>query len=259
MKFGKLHALAMGSLMTAMVGSAQAVLIGEVGGNLYDYDVDTNTSALIGNTGNTMYDIALNPLTDILYGVSSSGVLYSIDQTDASTTFIGGVGHSVNGLTFNDAGVLYASGGSSLYTIDLGTGLGSAVGSGSYYSSGDIAFDDLGNLFLSSTTGPGDSLWLIDALTGSGSLIGEIGLSGVYGLNYTDDTLFGFTSGGTTLAINTSTGQGTFVSSNGIDAYGADGVGGVIESSVPEPSALFMLGLGLIGLAFRQRFGAKKA
>ena len=49
-----------------------------------------------------------------------------------------------------------------------------------------------------------------------------------------------------TLALDTLTGAGSSLSTNGIQAYGADGVGGV--TNVSEPSSIALFSLGLIGL-----------
>ncbi|MDX2463530.1 MAG: PEP-CTERM sorting domain-containing protein [Porticoccus sp.] len=233
-----------------MTSPAHAVFIGDGSGNLYDLDVSTNTSTLIGNSGVTMFDIALDPISGTLYGVTGGGSLMSIDTTNASTTLIGSTA-SVNGLTFDSSGVLYGTGGSSLVSIDTSTGAFSLLGNTGYTSSGDIAFDSSGNLFLSATGG--DQLIDITStlLGGSGSLIGNIGFSGVYGLNFDSfDTLYGFTSAGSTLTIDTTTGAGTAIAMNGIATYGADGVGGV---SVPEPSILALLSIGLVGLGFARK------
>jgi hypothetical protein len=240
--------IAAGLSAAALVGTAQATLIGDSGGGLWDYDTATNNKTLIGNTG-TMFDIALDPYTNVLYGVQGSG-LYTIDQTNASTARVGTIGASINGLTFGSDGTLYGSGGHGLYSLNKSTGAANLIGTGAYVSSGDIAFDDAGNLFLSSSTGPLDSLWSLDINTGNGTLIGNTGYNSVYGLNYLNGTLYGFTQSGLTLTLDTLTGTGTELFNNGIAAYGADGVGGV---SVPEPASIALIGLSLLGLAMSRR------
>jgi len=109
---------------------AQATLTSDRSGKLWDHDVAKNTSTLVGS-GSAWWDIALDPTTDFLYGITSTGVLMSIDTSKGAETVIGGGANEaqITGLTFDSSGTLFASGDDILFTVDLTTGLTTQVGS----------------------------------------------------------------------------------------------------------------------------------
>ena len=227
---------------------AHATFISDSLGNLLHYDQQTNSAQLIGNAGvGAFFDIALNPLDGELYGITGYRRLYRIDQHSGSAAFIGTASSFINALAFNNQGQLFGTGYGSLFEVSIFNGASTLLGYGNYHSSGDLAFDNLGQLFL---TSKGDQLMQIDTTSGSGSLIGNIGYDGVYGLTFENQQLFGFTSDGRTLAIDRDSGVGTQVASNGFVAYGAT------ARSIPEPTTLLLLvtGLGAITLMRKKKF-----
>lgn len=98
-----------------------------------------------------------------------------------------------------------------MYTIDKATGVPTLVApiSGasitSYY---DIRFDDAGKCYLLNGS---RTLYTLNVTNGEVTLVGSIGYI-TYNLSYDNGVMYGFTTDGKIISINTTTGAGTLVS-----------------------------------------------
>jgi len=217
----------------------------------------TGASMVVGNTGTVLLDIAFAPTGD-LYGITASE-LYRINPSTAAATRIGFLSTDeppanqfANALTFGSNGTLYAASfvTTAIYTVDLLTGRASSIGTTGFASSGDLAFSN-GSLFLSATGGgpSGDLLVKIDlrALSQS-SIVGNMGIRGVYGLAATSDGALYGVAGNQVFALDTSTGattrRATFFTSG--SAFGAT------ANPTPEPTSAFLLSTGLVWVCRRR-------
>lgn len=202
----------------------------------------------------SMTDIALDAGGQ-LWGITYSS-LYAVDLDAGTYSNVGAVGANLNALGFTDDGILYGAGRSGFYQIDTNSGAASLKSTlAGFLSSGDIVFDAARDLFWA--TSQGDTLWTITR-DGVGTRVGNIGYRSVYGLAFgDDDTLYGYTSRGTQLALNLETGAGTFVRevSHEGDIWGAASDPGATAPpepvSTPEPSVL--LGLASVAALFRRK------
>ncbi|MSP54177.1 MAG: hypothetical protein EXR69_00995 [Myxococcales bacterium] len=190
---------------------------------LYSYDPATNTSARIGafrsggNAVTDMTDIAID-LSGHMYGVSFSK-LYSINPATAEASFVASVADSLTGLTFVSDGRLVGTG-SKVSFVDTSSGaLTTLVPAGRYTTSGDIIGLPDGMLYW--TVEGGDDLVQIDPASGGTVRVGNIGVSGLYGLGYADGKMLGFTSGGRVVTIDESTARSGTASSLSGSWWGA--------------------------------------
>jgi hypothetical protein len=187
-----------------------------------------------------------------LYGTvnPSTGVFSSLG------TVTGLLSGTQSGMSIDPTtGVVYLSsttiGQSTLYTLNLATGVASVVGSTTVAPGVvDIAFDATGQLFATDVVN--DSLYSINPANGTASLIGAVGLDLNFGqgldFDYSTGILYGalFDNSSTTSkfsSINTTTGLATVIADMGFNQYEI-----AIASPIPVPAAVWLFGSGLLGL-----------
>jgi PEP-CTERM motif len=239
--------------VSAQAGPVMWVSTG--GGQLAKVDVATGGTTLVGSTlvGSTLQaltDIAFSP-TGVLYGITFSN-LYTVNQSTGALTLIGSLGTSGNSLVFGADGTLYMAS-SRLHTVNTSTGTATAIGSGIGFSSaGDLAFVG-SKLFMA---GSGNQLVDIDLTTGSGTSVGNMGVSSMFGLATPDNiTLYGVADQ-SVYTINTLSGAASFQSTfNPTLSGGAFGLAFFTEANaqVPEPSTFALAGLALFGVFAARR------
>jgi Ca2+-binding RTX toxin-like protein len=175
--------------------------------------VDTGTGELeFINANISLTDIALND-DDKLFG-STFRALYEIDLEDGSFVKIGDFGANINGLGFSSDRQLYATGNSGFYSVDTNTGSATLVANleSSFFSSGDLIFDENTDRFWVTSRGiSNDNLFEV-SLDGTSRLVGPIGFKDVFGLASDEQgNLLGYTAQGEQISIDKSTGEGTFL------------------------------------------------
>ncbi len=256
----------LGCLLTCLlIANAQAGLIGLTSGapgTLYSIDESTGQATEIANTAPTSF-VGLTFLGGDLYASDvCDNNCYStgkINIVSGQYTFVSNQDGSYNwhGLASNEsAGLIYAIDINDSNKLKAMNAVGSVttIGNGTGIDGRGMAYDD-GNGVLYATGGNG-GLYSVDTTLGTSTLIGAMGIyTGMIGLAFDENTgtLYANNDAGL-YSIDTLSGAASFIGSNNTLST-IDGLAWYDTASVPSPSsiALIALGLGLMGFSRKKR------
>lgn len=203
-------------LGVAAVGNPYFV---DTASSLYQVDPATGALTLIGPTGIASI-VATSMSAGVLYAMDAANSVYSINPASGAATLIGSSGLGALGPGFSNG--LAASGSTLYYILEMGGG--SPIAS---------------------------SLFRIDATTGAATFVGLTGASSIQGAVFAGGQLYGFSSSGAIVTVDTNTGAATALSSYAGQTQGA--VWGAVQNT-PEPGTTAMFLLGGLALAALGRF-----
>jgi hypothetical protein len=261
-------------VMVALVAACEAVSAGPVGysvssdgdGHLYRIDLQTGVATdlgaafraeglafsggqLLGIDGGAQGFVSLATLPGGVVGLT--GARFGDDA-----------GLAVNPLTgraYNVQASFFGMQGTALYEINTGTGVATQIGTTSTFGRVDSLGISGGGTAYGADVDNG-IFYRVDLDTGGLASVGSLGFSGDFdsGADFDEAGAFWMitddASGSRIWTVDLATGAATFVAnvtSNGNAVGGFEGL--AIASVVPEPSALPLLGLGLLGLFMARR------
>jgi hypothetical protein len=240
--------------------------------SLYTWPV-TATSAAQATVVTTMagfdgFAMDFNPTATTLFGITNAAAtpnpntFGTIDlATGNFTPIVAVTGVVANGFKIDPiSGIHYVNNGTNLFTLDPVTGVATNVGAfgGGATLMIDIAINSAGQMF-GNDIGT-DSLYSIDKTTGAATLIGPTGFATNFAqgmdFDYSTDTLYAtlYTGGGTGqfASFNLATGAATGIfSTQPLGAAGAE-MEMSVNSPIPEPTSMALVGVGVVGFAVRR-------
>ena len=177
--------------LVSNAGNSTLVRINATGGDAYKYYTlpITNVTALAFDTSGT------------LYLAQRTGMLYTVDVTNGSLTFVDSIKTNVSGIAFHPVtNEMWASvykpvgsGRDRIVKVNPATGDTTNVGlTGFGVGTNDIEFDEAGGLYgVKGTVTASNDLIKINVSTGAGTLVGSLGVSNVSALTYDPGVITG--------------------------------------------------------------------
>jgi hypothetical protein len=206
---------------------AEAPVYANTRDTLYEVVPDSGDTIPIGRFASasgaavdTMVDIAIDP-SGRMYG-GSGETLYRIDPTTAAVRAACTVDVAMTALASDDDGFLYAGGGNRIERIDPDTcAQTTLVSHPVYQTSGDLVGLPDGFLYWTIIGSSSDELVKVSPRSGSTELIGRVGADRLYGLGYSEGSLYGFSEDREIVRIDPATGSTSLLVPTSLEWWGA--------------------------------------
>jgi hypothetical protein len=260
------------NLQTAQ--ASQTVYVAGSGGEFGTINLTTGAFTAIGpgldlGNSNTIFGMGFGSNGN-LYGVDSglpTSNLFQINTTTGVATPSGGtpLSDSAVGAGADASGKLYVidnNSPASLYTLQPPSATTTTIGSTGIASDGLVAVNANGSQIFTSILVNGgfspDDLGKINPSTGVATDLGSTGFLIFAGL-FVGDTLYGFTSTGEIVTLNTTTGAATQVATYSLpNGDSINAAAAQFPASVPEPSSLILGLISTVALVSVSRFQRRR-
>ncbi|TRY31378.1 PEP-CTERM sorting domain-containing protein [Aliiglaciecola sp. M165] len=254
-------ALLLASTLSLSANAGLLMAIDNRNDTLVSIDTDTLALTTIGNLGTNVAfgGLSYDSNSDTLYmvGGRNNENLYTVDMTTGNASLVGSHGiRDLFAIAFDTtSGMLYGSqfsGGTGLFSLDVSTGAATTINAAMATGIGGMTYNAVSDILVGMNDGAGD-LYNVNRANGDLTLLFDGPFVNNSGLAFDDekDVYWSIDYSGNLFSYDNGNGFARTTELSGLGNF--DGLAYINESvtqpnDIPEPGALALFALGLLGL-----------